>query len=359
MGNSQNARPIISIRSTNNQQLSLLPDNIGDEAILNEIYLRLEEKIRHISNTWDSEVTIRPKQKLLWITILPEMTATTENYMSSVLLVLNERAKQQKTNRFVEWFLNKELRILKTKNCTHIINFTQTVVCNGMFTHCKTTVSVSGETCSDVDSCFKRIADNIKQGKCGTLEVVYSQMVAELDGNNRNLHRVAFIIEQQSSVEIIITVYFGGSDWNVGLDHNVEIFRKSLESLLGPTVNITMRSQGGIELCNLGIQSFLRGDGKNTLDQGFCQVYSMLWLYFAIRVAAAATIPQGALHRVMDNFDSFFVSKFKGAPHELYSFTLKFALFYVAQYIRKVVPDEFPEVNRTMISLVGNKKRKL
>ena len=361
MGNSQNIQiDGINNRSVDKTQIDELPSTNVDLIKLNAIYLGLVDKLNGITAKWDSEVALRKKIKLLGLTLWSGESDTMENYLNNLLSRINFKATQQGKNNFEEWFLDQELKELEHTGCSSVINFTQTLDCNGM--SCKAVITLSGKiecTLDNADACFTHIARNIKKGKCNALQVVYSQMVSVKKDGMKSLHRVAFIVERSPlpSTEVIVTVYCGGHDWNVDLGLNMDIFKNSLASHLAKTTfTITMRMHGA-ELCGLGVQLFLRGKerGRKTLDQGFCQVYSLLWLYFAMRVAALG--PPGEVYTVMDNFDLFFISTFKNTPGELYTFVLRFALYYVAYYIQTIVPSEFPKDYGVITSLVGNKRK--
>ena len=87
--------------------------------------------------------------------------------------------------------MDQELKELEHTGCSSVINFTQTLDCNGM--SCKAVIKLSGKiecTLDNADACFTHIARNIKKGKCKALQVVYSQMVSVKTDGMKSLHYV-------------------------------------------------------------------------------------------------------------------------------------------------------------------------
>ena len=160
MGNSQNIQiDGINNRSVDKTQIDELPSTNVDLIKLNAIYLGLVDKLNGITAKWDSEVALRKKIKLLGLTLWSGESDTMENYLNNLLSRINFKATQQGKNNFEEWFLDQELKEFEHTGCSSVINFTQTLDCNGM--SCKAVIKLSGKiecTLDNADACFTHIS---------------------------------------------------------------------------------------------------------------------------------------------------------------------------------------------------------
>lgn len=330
-------------RSTSTDLTSLIPEDIYENTkLLDQVFDGLCAEIGEHTVDWREEYVERPATRLLGIEVLPRVSCSADISIQQKLTDLRETAKQSGQETFDAWFLRTHMA---SGACSSVINFEQTASFNGMFTEFSVCVTsrIGNKTIvahvkdqnsfASANMCFQHLADGIKNETCPSVQLVYSQMVSKNMKNEQNLHRVGFLLESPRAVEssVVLTIYYGGHDWNTGASENLEIMRRCLASLLGSRYEIIARHHGGEALCQLGVQRFLRGNQGETLDQGFCQAYALLWLYFAVAIAKKQGDKE-TVHGVLDFFDAFFIQKHKGDSSAAYNFVLGFISLFIRRY---------------------------